>query len=219
MIESKKISSKKKIATHVPLPTLKRLPYYYDVLCKMEKDGHKYISSSLIATLLGLDDTQVRKDIASTGYMGRPKIGFDTSEFKNHLEKFLKMDQKTEAIIIGAGNLGVALAKYEGFKLYGLEISCLFDLNPNKTSENVLHQKILPVEKVKQYIKKNNISLAILAIPPEEAQQMTDTLVQAGIKALWNFTPLLLKVPEDVYVWNENLASSFLAVSQFIPDA
>jgi redox-sensing transcriptional repressor len=182
----------------------------------MEASGFKYVSSAVIARQLGIDDTLVRKDIAATGYMGKPKVGFNTTEFKEHLEIFLGMKENKEALLIGAGNLGVALAKYRGFKKYGLDIVAIFDQDPKKIGMKISDKEIQPAHKIESVLKKKNIKMAILAIPGESIQELADILTKNGIKAIWNFTGVHLKVPEDIFVWNEDLAASFITLSQFI---
>ena len=200
----------------VPLPTLRRLPYYYNILCSFEQTGFKYVSSAMIAKQMGIDDTQVRKDIASTGYIGKPKVGFNTTEFKEHLEVFLGMKNVTRVFLIGTGNLGGALAKYGGFSQYGLEIVELFDKDPAKIGQKLNNKEIHHINKLEYYIKKNPVKVAILTMHASEAQDICDTLVKQGVKAIWNFTNALLDVPDDVFVWNENLAASFIILSQFV---
>lgn len=182
----------------------------------MEQNRFAYVSSGIIARQLGIDDTQVRKDIALTGYVGKPKVGFNTTEFKEHLEIFLKMKDTKEAILIGTGHLGVALVKYEGFKKYGLNIVALFDKDPEKIGTYMGNLEIVSTDRLEQQIKKKKIKMSILTLPAEEAQDITNLLVKNGIKTIWNFAPVYLKVPETVFVWNENLAASFLSLSQFI---
>lgn len=200
----------------IPLPTLRRLPYYYNILCSYEKSNFKYISSAMIAKQMGIDDTQVRKDIASTGYIGKPKVGFNTTEFKEHLEIFLGMKDTKEAVLIGAGNLGLALAKYNGFQQYGLKISALFDIEESKIGNKVGNLEISSISTLETYLKKHNIKIAILTLHGDNAQDTCSLLVKNGIKAIWNYTAVFLNVPEDVFVWNENLAASFILLSQFI---
>lgn len=212
----KKRKSKSLTMEQIPLPTLRRLPYYYNIFCDMEKTGFKYISSAAIAKKLSIDDTQVRKDIALTGYIGKPKVGFNAVEFKAHLEKFLGLKEKKEAVLVGAGNLGIALAKYSGFKRYGLEIIGIFDNDANKIGLTVSNFEVLSIDKLESHIKKKNIKMAILAIPENEAQSVTNILVKHGIVVIWNFAPIHLEVPEGIFVWNENLAASFITLSQFL---
>lgn len=201
---------------HIPLPTLRRLPYYYNILCSFENSGFKYVSSAMIAKQMGIDDTQVRKDIASTGYIGKPKVGFNTSEFKIHLEEFLGMKNTKEAILIGTGNLGQALAKYEGFKNYGLDIVAYFDKDPQKIGQKIDKKEILSISKLESQLKKHSVKIAILTLHADDVQSVCNILVKHEVKAIWNFTSIYLEIPEDVFVWNENLAASFITLSQFI---
>lgn len=213
---SKKTVKNKFSMDNMPLPTLRRLPYYYNILCSFEKSGFKYVSSAMIAKQLGIDDTQVRKDIASTGYIGKPKVGFNTTEFKEHLETFLGMNNIKEAYLIGIGNLGVALAQYGGFEQYGLSIVSLFDNDPNKIGQKISNKEIYSILKLESQLKKKPVKIAILTVNSENAQDICNILVKHGIKAIWNFAPVNLEVPDDVFVWNEHLAASFIILSQFI---
>src|SRR3989339_1539234 len=197
------------MSKQISAPTLRRLPNYYNIICQAMEAGEKYISSATIAKMLDIDDTQVRKDIAATGYVGKPKVGFDLREFKIHLEEFLGFNHTKEAFLIGAGNLGIALAKYEGFKKYGLDILALFDADPHKIGLKIGKKEVFSLANLPEMIQKLNIQIAILAVPADVAQEVTDFLVNAGIKAIWNFAPANLKVPDDVLISNQDLAASF----------
>lgn len=199
------------------IPTLKRLPLYYSITKEALEKGESYISSAFIAEKLDIDATQVRKDIAAVGYVGRPKVGFDTKEFTLHLEKFLGFTKERNIILIGAGNLGIALAKYDGFAQYGLKIKVIFDKDPHKIGTKISDKDILPIEKLKEYIKQQNVEIAIMTIPAQSAQSVADELVANGIKAIWNFAPVNLDLPKDVLCWNQNLAASFITFVQLIP--
>lgn len=200
----------------VSIPTLKRLPNYYHIICKALESGEKYISSATIAKMLDIDDTQVRKDIAATGYVGKPKVGFDTEDFKRHLEEFLGFKNTKEAFLIGAGNLGTALANYEGFQKYGLRILAVFDSDPNKFNIKIGTKQVFDIAKLPDLVKRMNIQIAILTIPDTYAQEVTNFLVQSGIKAIWNFAPTNLIVPDDVVVWNQDLAANFVTFAQLV---
>ena len=200
----------------ISVPALKRLPNYYNIVCQALEAGEKYISSAFIANLLDIDDTQVRKDIAATGYVGKPKVGFDTKEFKVHLEEFLGFNNTKEAFLIGAGNLGIALAKYDGFKKYGLNIISLFDTDPHKIGLKIGKKEVFSIKELPELAKKMSIQIAILAVPSEFAQDVTDFLVQSGIKAIWNFAPANLVVPEGILISNQDLAASFVVFSSLI---
>ncbi|EKE04166.1 MAG: hypothetical protein ACD_20C00099G0011 [uncultured bacterium] len=200
----------------LPAPTLKRLPNYYNIICQSLESGEKYISSATIAQLLDIDDTQVRKDIAATGYVGKPKVGFDIKEFKAHLEEFLGFNNTKKAFLIGAGNLGIALAKYEGFKKYGLDILALFDTDPHKIALRLGNKEVFSLSKLPEMVKEMNVQMAILTVPSEMAQEVTDFLVKSGINSIWNFAPTSLKVPEHVLVSSQDLAASFVVFSSMV---
>ena len=202
---------------HISTPTLKRLPNYYHIICQALESGEKYISSATIAKVLDIDDTQVRKDIAATGYVGKPKVGFDVKEFKAHLEHYLGFNKTKQAFLIGAGNLGIALAKYDGFKKYGLEILALFDSDPLKIGISIANKKIFPLSELPNMASSMNVQLAILAVPGEVAQKVADFLVKSGIKAIWNFAPASLNMPEGVIVSNQDLAANFVTFSLMLP--
>jgi len=198
----------------VSIPTLRRLPNYYHIVCQALEAGDEYISSKTIARLLDIDDTQVRKDIASVGYVGKPKFGFEVSDFKKHLESFLGFNNTKEAFLIGAGNLGVALAKYDGFKKYGLDILALFDSDPIKVGLSVGNKEVFALAKLPDLAKRMNIQIAIITVPSEFAQGVTDFLVKSGIKAIWNFAPANLSAPDDIFIWNQDLAANFVTFAQ-----
>ncbi|OGI26544.1 MAG: redox-sensing transcriptional repressor Rex [Candidatus Melainabacteria bacterium RIFOXYA12_FULL_32_12] len=201
------------ISKRISIPTLRRLPSYYHILCQQSEIGIEYISSASMANLLGIDDTQVRKDIAITGYNGKPKVGFEIKDSKAHFEKFLGFNNKKRAFIIGAGNLGIALAKYQDFNKYGLEIVALFDNDPHKIGLKIGYKKVFSIFDLTNLEKEINAHMAILTVPAENAQDVADSIVNAGIKTIWNFAPINLRVPDDVLVWNQDLIASFVTLS------
>jgi redox-sensing transcriptional repressor len=206
------------MSKQISVPSLKRLPNYYNIICQALESGEKYISSATIAALLDIDDTQVRKDIAATGYVGKPKVGFDTNEFKAHLEEFLGFNDKKEAFLIGAGNLGIALAKYEGFTKYGLDILALFDNDPHKIGFKIGKKEVFPLATLPELVKSMNVQIAIMTVPVDVAQDVADFIMRAGIKAIWNFAPTNLKAPDDVLISNQDLAANFVVFSSTLSD-
>ena len=203
---------------HISLPTLRRLPSYYHIICHALESAEQFISSAAIAKILNIDDTQVRKDIAATGYVGKPKFGFDTKEFKAHLEDYLGFNKTKEVFLVGAGNLGTALAKYDGFKKYGMEILALFDNDPRKVGLKVGGKEVFALSKLPNLVSRMKIKVVILAVPSEPAQEVADFLVKSGIKAIWNFAPVNLQVPVDVIVSNQDLGANFVTFSLMLKD-
>lgn len=189
---------------------INRLTLYHCILTDYIEQQIEYISSKQLAGLLKIDDSQVRKDISILNNSGKSNVGYIVKELKSSIEKTLGFSKNKKAFIIGAGNLGMALAKYDNFQNYGLNILALFDNDKSKIGKVVNNKMILDISKLPNLSRKSNIDIAILTVPRKYAQVMADFLVKANIKYIWNFTPTVLDVPEDVQVWNENIMGNFL---------
>ncbi len=189
---------------------IKRLTLYHCILFDYIEKNIEFISSPQIAKLLNIDDSQVRKDIKLLNNTGKCKVGYEVKCLKKSIEKTLGFEKPKNAFIIGAGNLGMALAKYTNFQDYGLNIMALFDNDKRKVDVIVNFKKVFDVEKLPDLAKKLNVEIAILTVPRSYAQETADFLIKSNIKYIWNFTPTVLKVPNDVIVWNENLIGNFL---------
>lgn len=189
---------------------INRLTLYHCILQDFIDKGNKYISSKQIATLLKIDDSQVRKDINLLNKSGKSRVGYIVTELKKSIETTLGFAKTKRAYIIGAGNLGMALAKYDNFTSYGLNIIGLFDNDNNKIGKEVNNKKILDIKQLPEFTKDNNVDIAILTVPGKFAQSTADYLIKSKIKYIWNFTPTVLDVPTDIQVWNENLMGNFL---------
>lgn len=198
----------------VPEPTLRRLPLYHRFLKQIQDEGREGVSCTHIGEELGLDPTQVRKDIEVTGAVGRPKVGYVVRELVEAIEKFLGWDNVTEAFLIGAGSLGAALLGYGRFQKCGLDIVAAFDTDPKKIGQKLHDRHILPLEKLPNLMQRMHIHIGIITVPASAAQNVADLLVEGGVRAIWNFAPLRLKVPENVIVHNEDLYCSLAALSQ-----
>ncbi len=190
--------------------TINRLTQYHTILRDYTKKDIDYITSSQIANLLTMDETQVRKDVKQINCKGKCKVGYQVKELKNIIEKVLDYNTTKHAFVIGAGNLGMALSKYSKFSEFGLDIVCLFDTDKNKIGKLAGEKHIYSLEELPEKVKELNINIAILTIPNKFAQDVCDFLVKSGIKYIWNFTPTVLKVNDDIKVWNENLIGSFI---------
>ena len=194
----------------IPDKVINRLTLYHCILQEFIKAGSDYISSKQIANRLKIDDSQVRKDINLLSNSGKSRVGYLVKELKVSIEKTLGFSKNKRAFIIGAGNLGMALAKYDNFTNYGLNIINLFDNDPEKIGKEINNKKILDIKELPILIWQHYVDIAILTVPAQHAQETTDYLVKIGIKYIWNFTPTVLNVPDDVLVWNENLMGNFL---------
>lgn len=189
---------------------INRLTLYHSILTDYIEKNTEYISSPQIAELLHIDNTQVRKDIALLKYKGKCKVGYKAYDLKVLIEDTLKFKTLKNAFIIGAGNLGMALAKYDNFEAYGFNISALFDNDPLKIGIKVNNKEVFHLNELSVLASKYNVKIAILTVPRTYAQEVTDFLIQSGIEYIWNFTPAVLNVADNIQVWNENLIGNFL---------
>ncbi len=177
------------------------------------------ISSAKIADMLKLDPVLVRKDIASLGTPGQARIGFDVQEILGRIEKILGLNSRNNAFVVGAGNLGRALANYAGFEGYGLKIVGLFDVHPDRIATEVAGIPVLPIEKFEHLVQRMHIQIAILTVPAAAAKECADIAVRAGIRAIWNFTPVKLNLPAPVIVERVDLAASLAVLSSKLATA
>ena len=195
-----------------------RMTLYHCILTDFIDKGIDTISSPQMASLLGVDDSQVRKDISFLNNSGKCRVGYLVKELKESIEKTLGFSKPKSAIIIGAGNLGNALANYGNFSNYGLNVIALFDTDKKKIVTSINGKNIHSISEIRSFIKQNDIDMAILTVPREFAQKIAETLVAQNIKYIWNFSPMVLDVPQDVQVWNENLMGNFLQFAYKMQD-
>lgn len=194
---------------------LKRLPGYVSYLKSMPDSGSPYISATALANALGMGEVQVRKDLAMVSDGGRPKIGYLRESLIEDIEQFLGYDNTTDAVMIGAGKLGQALLDYVGFDEYGLNILAAFDVNP-KSSTTDEGKPILHMDKLESFCKSHKVLMGIITVPAQHAQEVCDRLIKCGIKAVWNFAPTHLDVPDNILVQNENMATSLAVLSMHL---
>lgn len=198
----------------VPEPTLKRLPPYHRFLKEWQSAGHEAVSCTDIGLNLGLDRTQVRKDLESVGIVGRPRVGYVLTNVIEELERFLGWNNTNDAFLVGAGSMGSALLGYHKFEQCGLKIVTAFDLDPSKIGTRIHGKHVLLLEKLPNLAQRMHILIGIIAVPATEAQAVADLMVEGGIRAIWNFAPIRLRTPEHVIVHNEDLYCSLAALSQ-----
>lgn len=188
---------------YISQASLKRLPKYLRIL---KEKKSTYISSTEIADSLNLNPIQVRKDLALVSKSdGKPGIGFNVNELIMDMEEFLNLNNTTDAIIVGAGKIGQALMNYKGFENY-INILMAFDNDTNKCD----NKKIFNIDKMENLVNRLNIHIGIIAVPKENAQDVCNKMIDCGIKAIWNFAPIDLKVPLNVSIKNEDLSASLL---------
>jgi len=197
----------------LPKPTFERLKLYHRLLLDVEGE---YVSSGTIAKLLGIQPEQVRKDLSYLKTMGKPKVGYKVEELKKELDELFGIKRKTAVVIVGAGQLGSALANYQGFAKFGIEIVAIFDNDPEKIGQFVSNLMVLPLKDLNRVVRRFNVEIGVICVPKESAQEVVNLLVACGIKGIWNFAPIELEVPEDVLVVNEDITQSLLTLKHLL---
>lgn len=201
----------------LPLQTLRRLPNYYNYLRALKDQGTLFVSAGAIAAELGLNEVQVRKDLAAASQSpGKPRVGFGVEALLRDIGECLGYNNRQDAVLVGAGQLGTALLAYKGFADHGLCIAAAFDNNPQVVGRNVAGKKVLPIEKLPSLCSRMGIHIGIITVPAAQAQPVCNLMVEAGILAIWNFAPAHLRVPAQVLVQNENMAASLALLSQHL---
>ena len=186
---------------------LERLMRYYRFLSELTaRKPVRTVTSAQIAAALDIDPTQVRKDFGTIGLQGLGRVGFEVCEVCRAIRVVLGFDRDYEAVLVGTGHLGGALMAYSGFARYGLHIVAAFDNDDRRVGRKIAKCTIKSVRAMRPFVERHEIRLAILTTPDEVSQKLTDRLVSAGIKAIWNFTPTRLTVPEGVLVRNEHIS-------------
>ena len=195
--------------------TLGRLPAYLELLRGLPAEEHPYISATTIAKMLSLGEVQVRKDLAMVSDGGRPKVGYERAALAEDIARFLGYDNTNDAVLIGAGKLGCALLGYTGFAEYGLNIAAAFDVAVS-AERTECGKPVYPMQMLGQFCRREKILMGIITVPAAVAQQVCDDLIACGVKAIWNFAPTHLDVPQGILVQNENMATSLAVLSKHL---
>lgn len=200
----------------IPAPSLRRLPIYYRRLAQALEEGRTSVSSKELGEAAGVPDAQVRKDLGYLSYEGRPGVGYDARLLAACLEEFLGLANDKDAVLVGLGNLGRALAYYPGFERYGLHIVAIFDSDPAKQGRLPDGRQVFAVEKLTDLVRRLQIRIGIVTVPEASAQAIADALIAGGVQVIWNFASCNLKVPQDVLVKNQDLAAELATLSHHI---
>ena len=184
----------------IPDIVVSRLPSYLQTLNQMAKEGFYTVSSKMLSDRVGVTAAQIRKDLSHFGGFGKQGTGYPIYYLIEELQKILNMDRVWQVAVVGAGDLGRALAHYQGFALRGIEIVLIFDIDPKIIGTQVGALTVLPVDQMASEIKNMGIKIAILTVPGEVAQQTAERLVEAGVEAILNYAPVTLILPESIHV-------------------
>jgi redox-sensing transcriptional repressor len=201
-------------AHEFPEASLRRLPIYYRYLQDLMAAGTTpAVSCADLARALGLDPTLVRKDIEMTGIVGKPRVGYPLGGLVAWIENFLGLSRPKAAVLAGTGSLGSALLGYQKFRSHGMEIVAAFDVDADKIGQRIHGTEVQPLFCLPDFVRNNSVPLGLIATPAGAAQSVADLLVSGGIRAIWNFAPAHIRVPEQVILQNEDLYHSLASLS------
>ncbi|MEM9481383.1 MAG: redox-sensing transcriptional repressor Rex [Verrucomicrobiota bacterium] len=209
------MSSTKK-TEQIPRKTIYRLSIYLRCLQKLSENDMDTVSSGALSKAAGVKSTQLRKDLAYFGQFGTRGLGYNVQALADTISGVLGSNALQPVILVGAGNLGSALLRYNGFRKEGFEIKVAFDHDDHIVGTKRMGVPVRPSSEMEAFIKKNNVKMAILAVPSEAAQEIANTLVNAGVQGILNFSPTVLQVPSDVVVNAVDLALELEHLSYFV---
>jgi redox-sensing transcriptional repressor len=184
----------------IPDIVISRLPVYLRALDRLTQDGHEVTSSHELGKRLGISSAQIRKDLSHFGGFGKQGTGYKISFLSDQLRQVLKVDREWEVVLVGAGDLGSAIARYRGFADRGFRIAHVFDSSPDKIGRHIGEFTIEPDEQMESIIAGEGIRMALIAVPAQHAQDVADRLVKAGVRAILNYAPINLNVPDTIHV-------------------
>ena len=198
-----------KQAWKVPEPTLRRLPWYLAFVKLMKGKGEAFISSTQIAKEINVDPSQVAKDLSFVNISGKTRVGYDINALVDVLEDFLGFTSQHKAFLFGVGSLGASLLHDTGLSQYGLEIVAGFDVREDLDGNMINGIPVFHMDDFPAKQKEYGATIGVITVPVEKAQEVTDRIIEGGIKALWNFTPFRIRVPEHIVVQNTCMYAHF----------
>ena len=190
-----------------------RLPRYYRYLGDLKDSGIERISSQDLSKLMKVTASQIRQDFNNFGGFGQQGYGYNVEYLYNEIAKILGLNEKHNLIIVGAGNLGQAIANYMNFERRGFIVKGIFDINPQLHGKVLRGVPVQPVEQIEEFVKENDIDIAVLTMPKDGAVKTAEVLVKCNIKAIWNFAHVDLNVPDGIQVENVHLSDSLMKLS------
>ena len=201
-----------KQAWKVPEPTLRRLPWYLAFVKLMKGKGEAFISSTQIAKEINVDPSQVAKDLSFVNISGKTRVGYDINALVDVLEDFLGFTSQHKAFLFGVGSLGASLLHDTGLSQYGLEIVAGFDVREDLDGNMINGIPVFHMDDFPAKQKEYGATIGVITVPVEKAQEVTDRIIEGGIKALWNFTPFRIRVPEHIVVQNTSMYAHLAAM-------
>lgn len=186
----------------IPEGVIERLPLYLNVLIQLRRDGESTISSARMGELTCVNPAQIRRDLTHFGSFGKRGVGYDIAMLVERIQGILGSDHVHQLALVGAGNLGSAIAGYNGLKQHGFVVTAIFDSDPKKIGTKIGDIRVQPVRELEASLRERDIRIGVVAVPPEAAQEVTDRLADAGVRIVLNYTPVIVRVPEGVTLHN-----------------
>ncbi|MGI6081968.1 MAG: redox-sensing transcriptional repressor Rex [Limnochordia bacterium] len=199
--------------TTIPIRVAQRLPMYHRQLYELLLDGVTHISSAKLSAYMGVTASQLRQDLSHFGRFGHHSYGYRVDELFHILTTILGLTRKHKLVLVGAGPLGQALAAHEGFVKRGFCIEAIFDIDPILVGRTLAGAEIMPAEELPGFLQRSKIDIGIIAVPADAAQEVAETLVSNGVRALWNFAPRRLEVPPTVVLEHVHLSDSLMSLA------
>ncbi|MBR4892582.1 MAG: redox-sensing transcriptional repressor Rex [Clostridia bacterium] len=203
------MNNQKKVSEAV----IRRLPRYYRYLGDLLNSGITRISSKDLSELMGTTASQIRQDLNCFGGFGQQGYGYNVEYLYKEIGNILGTDRENSVVILGAGNLGKAIANYTNFKRRGFSIKAIFDNNKNLIGTKINSIKVLDIKSLKDFLDTNSIDIVVLTIPAAGIKEVIDTVVNSNVKGIWNFSYLDLKVPDNIAMVNVHLSDSLMTLS------
>lgn len=201
---------------NISMAVIKRMPKYYRYLKELANNDVDRISSKELSEKIGFTASQIRQDLNCFGDFGQQGYGYNVKELLSQIGLILGLDKQYNTIIVGAGNIGQAIANYTYFQKMSFDLKAIFDINPKLIGLKIRDVAIEDIDDLQSYIKEHEIDIAIICVPKDRAQGVCDIITTSGIKGIWNFAPVDLKVPDDVIVENVHLSESLMTLSYLL---
>lgn len=202
----------------VSIAVIRRLPRYYRYLSDLLSMDITRVSSRELSARMGITASQIRQDLNCFGGFGQQGYGYNVELLYNEIGNILGVNSKFQTVIIGAGNMGRALAHYGNFEKRGFHIIGIFDVNPDLVGEKINDMSVMHLDQIEEFAKKNQVDIAILTIPYDQTREVAERVARLGIKGLWNFSPMDIKLPYDTVIENVHLSDSLMVLGYRIKD-
>jgi len=194
----------------IPEGVIERLSTYLNCLIKFQQNSIETVSSERLGESSGVNPAEIRRDFTYFGTFGKKGVGYDVDTMIQHIKRILGSDEPHKIALVGAGNLGSAIASYEGLLQHGFHVAAIFDIDPNKIGKNIRQLEVFSVKDLPQITRSANIAIGIIAVPPAAAQQAADLLVEGNVSVILNYTPALISVPAGVQLHNTDPVQQLL---------